>query len=164
MRWMVSVDEPMRELERLYRRDYERFLRLARALVGSQEAAHDVVQEAFAAAVRSRWDFRGDGPLEAWVWRIVLNRGRLAARERATVALEGEMAAPSTNGSHGGGDVLRAVAALPERQRLAVFLRYYADFDYRSIAETLGVEVGTVSATLHAAHAALRKSLQEVTP
>jgi DNA-directed RNA polymerase specialized sigma24 family protein len=36
-----------------------------------------------------------------------------------------------------------------------VFLRYYADLDYRSIAEALEIEVGTVSATLSAAHTAL---------
>jgi RNA polymerase sigma factor (sigma-70 family) len=54
------------------------------------------------------------------------------------------------------------VAALPERQRLVVYLRYYADLDYRAIAEVLGVEVGTVSATLSSAHQALRRSLKEV--
>jgi RNA polymerase sigma factor (sigma-70 family) len=54
------------------------------------------------------------------------------------------------------------VAALPERQRLAVFLRYYADLDYRAIAQVLGIEVGTVSATLSSAHRALRRSLEEV--
>jgi Sigma-70, region 4. len=43
-----------------------------------------------------------------------------------------------------------------------VFLRFYADLDYRGIAEVLDVEVGTVSATLATAYAALRKSLQEV--
>jgi DNA-directed RNA polymerase specialized sigma24 family protein len=41
-------------------------------------------------------------------------------------------------------------------------LRYFADLDYRSIAEALEVEIGTVSATLAAAHAALRRSIQEV--
>ncbi len=54
------------------------------------------------------------------------------------------------------------VAALPERQRLAVYLRYYADLDYRSIAHALGVEVGTVSATLSSAHQALRRSLRRL--
>ena len=56
------------------------------------------------------------------------------------------------------------VAALPERQRLTVFLRYYADLDYRSIAEVLGVTVGTVSAALAAAHAALRTPLEGAPP
>jgi RNA polymerase sigma factor (sigma-70 family) len=54
------------------------------------------------------------------------------------------------------------IAVLPERQRLAVFLRYYADLDYRSIAAVLDVEVGTVSATLSSAHAALRKRMGNV--
>ena len=52
------------------------------------------------------------------------------------------------------------VASLPERQRLAVFLRYF-NLDYQSIAIALEVEVGTVSATLATAHAALRRSYEE---
>jgi DNA-directed RNA polymerase specialized sigma24 family protein len=51
---------------------------------------------------------------------------------------------------------------LPEQQRLAIFLRYVADLDYRGIALVLGLKVGTVSATLHAAHERLRYSIQEV--
>jgi DNA-directed RNA polymerase specialized sigma24 family protein len=43
-----------------------------------------------------------------------------------------------------------------KRQRLALFLRYYADLDYASIAAALGVAEGTVGTTLNAAHAALR--------
>jgi RNA polymerase sigma factor (sigma-70 family) len=63
---------------------------------------------------------------------------------------------------NGFGDPVRAaVAALPERQRLALFLRYYADLDYAAIAAALGVAEGTVGATLNAAHAALRGSLKE---
>jgi RNA polymerase sigma factor (sigma-70 family) len=54
------------------------------------------------------------------------------------------------------------IALLPDRQRAALFLRYYADLDYRSIAEALGIEVGTVSATLSAAHTSLRRSLGKV--
>jgi DNA-directed RNA polymerase specialized sigma24 family protein len=59
---------------------------------------------------------------------------------------------------------LRArLAALPERQRLVVFLRYFADLEYSEIAAALGIHVGTVSATLYAAHANLRASVEEVT-
>jgi DNA-directed RNA polymerase specialized sigma24 family protein len=56
----------------------------------------------------------------------------------------------------------RGQRALPERQRLALFLRYYADLDYEAIADALGVKAGTIAATLHAAHAALRRELLEV--
>lgn len=55
-----------------------------------------------------------------------------------------------------------AVAALPERQRLALFLRHYADLDYESIAAALGVRRGTVAASLHAAHETLRETLTGV--
>ena len=50
---------------------------------------------------------------------------------------------------------------LPERQRLVVFLRYYADLDYRTIGQAAGIASGTVAATLSAAHASLRLDLEE---
>ena len=59
-------------------------------------------------------------------------------------------------------DLRAALALLPERQRLAVFLRYYADLDYVAIGEALGMRTGTVASTLNAAHAALRGRLEEV--
>ena len=43
-----------------------------------------------------------------------------------------------------------------------LFLRYYADLDYHSIADALGIAAGTVGAALNAAHAALLRQLQEV--
>jgi RNA polymerase sigma factor (sigma-70 family) len=61
-----------------------------------------------------------------------------------------------------GAAVRAAVARLPRRQRDALFLRFYLDFDYAAIAGTLGVEVGTVSALLHAARQGLARNLQEV--
>jgi RNA polymerase sigma factor (sigma-70 family) len=55
-----------------------------------------------------------------------------------------------------------ALARLPERQRTAVFLRYYADLDYAAIGAALCIHTGTVAATLNSAHAALRNQLEEV--
>jgi DNA-directed RNA polymerase specialized sigma24 family protein len=54
------------------------------------------------------------------------------------------------------------VQGLPERQRLVLFLRHYADLDYGSIAVALSISDGTVAATLHAAHSRLRELLSEV--
>jgi RNA polymerase sigma factor (sigma-70 family) len=59
-------------------------------------------------------------------------------------------------------DIRAWIVSLPERQRVAVFLRYYADLDYRAIGTALEIEIGTVSATLSAAHTSLRRSLKEV--
>ena len=152
----------MAQLESLYRERYEHFTRVAAAVAGDGEAGRDAVQLAFATAVRKRTSFRGTGPLEAWLWRIVVNEARRLARERRPTPLEGAPE-PTMNGSVPDELGLRAwIAALPDRQRAALFLRYYADLDYRTIAEVLGVQVGTVSATLSAAHTTLRKALREV--
>jgi RNA polymerase sigma-70 factor (ECF subfamily) len=151
-------------LESLYRADLPRFVRAATAIVGDEPAGRDAVQDAFVLAVRKRASFKFEAPLEAWVWRIVINEALAQRRRRAPelVWSSEDASAPSTNGVPERDATIRAwVAALPERQRLAVFLRYFADLDYRSIATALDVEVGTVSATLATAHAALRRSYEE---
>jgi len=149
----------------LYQQRYHAFLRVAEAIVGEPDLAHDVVQDAFARALRSRFDYRGEGTLDGWVWRTVVNAARNARRDRAPEHLPlldiGE-AAESANGRPHEWHVRALVAALPERQRLVLFLRYYADLDYRRIAEALGIEPGTVGATLSHAHAAIRRALEEV--
>ena len=149
----------------LYRQRYPRLLRVAESLVGNAELAHDVVQEAFALAIRSRADFRGDGSLEGWVWRILVNTAHSAIRDRLPLEfpLEDRLeTAASSNGGAAGKDMLPVLAELPERQRLVLFLRYYADLDYRQIAEALEIQLGTVGATLNHAHTAIRRRLDEV--
>jgi RNA polymerase sigma factor (sigma-70 family) len=151
------------ELESLYRERYPVFLRVARATVRDDGAAADAVHDAFVQAVRNRRSFRGEGTLEAWVWRMVVNAARKRRRELPEPVFE--RAEPVEASQNGFGDPVRAaVAALPERQRLALFLRYYADLDYAAIAATLEVKEGTVGATLHAAHASLRGALKEADP
>jgi RNA polymerase sigma-70 factor (ECF subfamily) len=147
------------DLELLYRTKFPTFVRVATAIARDEELALDAVQEAFASAIRSRRRFRGEGPLEAWVWRIVVNAARKARRPARE--LPGE---PTLNGASPPEtrDLRAAIEALPERQRTVLFLRYFADLDYRAIATVLDVTPGTVGSTLNAAHAALRRSLEEV--
>jgi RNA polymerase sigma-70 factor (ECF subfamily) len=59
-------------------------------------------------------------------------------------------------------DLAPLIRELPERQRLAVFLHYYADLDYHTVAEVMDISPGTVGATLSAARSALRERLTEV--
>lgn len=111
-------------IEAIYRSRSHAFLRSATALLRDPEAALDAVQEGFALALRRREGFRGEGGLEAWVWQIVLNVARDLRRSRRWQApaeeAEGSSAADPTD------DLRESLLALPERQRLAVFLRYYA--------------------------------------
>lgn len=152
------------ELEALYRASLPRFRRVAAAIVGDRERACDVVQEAFGTAIRRRSSFRRSGPLEAWVWRLVVNTARDHARPFQPPPEE----LPAHDDAHSNGttplheELRLAVAFLPERQRLVLFLRYYADLDYAAIGAALGIAPGTVAASLNAAHAALKRTLQEV--
>jgi RNA polymerase sigma factor (sigma-70 family) len=150
------------DLEALYTNYYGAFVRVASAITGTSAGGVDAVQEAFVQALASLETFRGEAPLEAWVWRIVINTARAPRREPQPDSLGG-FETPSRNG-HDPDEfgVRRWIAVLPERQRLVVFLRYYADLDYRGIAAALDVEVGTISATLNAAHSALRARLKGV--
>jgi RNA polymerase sigma-70 factor (ECF subfamily) len=157
----VSTRPDTRALEALYRERYEDFLRIARSITRDDVSATDAVQEAFARAIRSLHTYRGESELDGWVWGIVVNTAR-SARPATPLALVVDEAATVDAEAGDGATFRRWVSELPERQRLVVFLRYWADLDYRSIAEALGIEVGTVSATLNAAHAALRRSLKEV--
>jgi RNA polymerase sigma factor (sigma-70 family) len=146
------------ELEALYRERYPVLLRVARATARDEAAAADAVHDAFVQAVRNRRSFRGQGSLEAWVWRMVVNAALKRRADPAAAVPAPDVADVSRNGF--GHPARAAVAALPERQRLVLFLRYYADLDYAAIAAILDVKEGTVGATLHAAHAALREALE----
>jgi RNA polymerase sigma-70 factor, ECF subfamily len=153
----VDPDAVLDQLETVYRTRYPAFLRVATAIVGDADLARDAVHDGFVRAVRHRRRFRGDS-LEGWVWRIVVNAARRRyARERRVPA---QTSRPAERDAAENGDLRALVSALPERQRTALFLRYYADLDYRSIAEALGVKPGTVAAHLHAAHETLRSQLQ----
>lgn len=152
-------DASIRALEDLYRHRYRRFLRLATAIAGSPEVAADAVQEGFANAIRSRHSFRGEGPLEAWVWRMVMNAAIDSGRRAPLV--------PTTTGiaeqiDSDWQELRAAVAALPERQRHILFLRHYADLSYEEIGAVLGIARGTVAAALNAAHSSLRSRIPEI--
>ena len=60
------------DLEDLYRRRQSGFQVMLASVTGSVESARDVVQEAFAQALRYQDGFRGEGSLEGWVWRIAI--------------------------------------------------------------------------------------------
>jgi len=144
-------------LEQLYRDRYLGFRNALAPIVGSQEAAHDVVQEAFAIALRDRRMLRRRASLAPWVWRIAY---RLALRARAP-SLEELPDDLSVLDEHRDPALAAAIHSLTPRRRLVVFLRYFAGFSYAEISAALEISEGTVAATLAQAHAALHHDLAE---
>jgi RNA polymerase sigma-70 factor, ECF subfamily len=142
------------ELEGLYRTRLKEFTRAATAIAGDPELGRDAVQDAFAKAVRSRRRFRGEGTLEAWVWRIVVNAARDARRRsRPTSELPDLVAHERSD------DRRLPLDLLTSRQQEVLFLHHFADLDYATIGTALGISAGTVGATLSAARKTLRGAL-----
>jgi RNA polymerase sigma-70 factor (ECF subfamily) len=154
------MDARARAIEDVYRRRFVAFRNSLATVTGSSDTARDVVQDAFAEALRKRESFRGEGALEAWIWRIAL---RLAfARRKADPTMElteigeSELAQPEADPA-----LAEAVRQLPPRRRLIVFLRYFGDLSYTEIAEVCGISQGTVAATLAQAHHELMTTLEQ---
>jgi RNA polymerase sigma-70 factor (ECF subfamily) len=145
-------------IESEYRTHFTAFVRVAVAIAGGEEAGRDAVHDAFVSAIKGRRGYRGDGPLNAWLWRAVINSARRQTRHMA-VSLD-TRPEPSSNDSPDHSDLRVVISRMPERQRDVLFLRYFADLDYEGIAQALGMSPGTVGATLHAAHTALRSNLE----
>jgi RNA polymerase sigma factor (sigma-70 family) len=147
-------------IEEVYRQRYAAFLRLGYALLGDRDRARDAVQEAFAVALRARASFKGEGSLDGWLWRTFVNVCRQEQRRRLRTVDVAPSEQATTNGHEREWPELRAaLAVLPEQERLVTFLRYYGDLSQEQIGEALGIQRGTVAATLHHAHAKLRNAI-----
>jgi RNA polymerase sigma factor (sigma-70 family) len=114
----------------------------------------DVVQVVFVEVWRFRSRFDPSRSLEAWVLTIARRRAidHLRSRRRETVPLEdaGSMAGPDGRDIASQVDQSRdmhvALARLPDLQREAIEMAYYADLTQREIAERLDVPLGTIKA------------------
>lgn len=133
--------------------------------VGDQDAAQELVAEAFARAWAS-WPKVSVHPApKAWVVRTALNAGvsRWRRRRREVTVADPRIVADlaTVNQSQEGLDpgVMAALMRLPARQRQVVALRLLLDLDTAHTAEVLGIAPGTVQAHLGRAMAALREEL-----
>lgn len=150
-----------RQIERVYRHRFSGFARAVTAVVKNPEDATDVVQEGFAHALARRHEFRNEGPLEAWIWKIVLRKAFDRSRSTHPAASLDELPEIGLTDPERDPALAAALRELPPRKRLIVYLHYLADLPYSTVAEICGVSEGTVAATLAQARAALARSLTE---
>jgi RNA polymerase sigma-70 factor (ECF subfamily) len=138
-------------------------------LVGDEDAARDLAQDAFLALCRHPLE-PGDPKLGPWLYRVLRNRAidRLR-KERRMHRLETPDAAPTPAIPPGLAaerrDEVRQLAAalseLPPRQQEVVWLRFRSGLSYREIAEVTRTTTGSVGSLLHTALARLRERLGE---
>jgi RNA polymerase sigma factor (sigma-70 family) len=159
----------------LYARHALSLTRLARIMLGDQNAAQDVVQDAFCGLVR-RWDALIDPARAAVYLRAAVLNGcrderRRQARRPADVALNPELlgddplspgSAPADAPLLASEDrhaVLAALRLLPDRQREALVLRYYLELPDAEIARLMGIRESSVRSAAHRGLAGLARLL-----
>ncbi|MBS1887432.1 MAG: RNA polymerase sigma factor [Actinobacteria bacterium] len=138
-------------IEALFRRHWRRAHRAAYLIVRDADAAEDIAQEAFLAALRALDRFDRRRPFRPWLHRIVVNRAIDHARARALRREVGEAPEEPTAADAEGGldpDLAAALAGLDPEQRAAIVLRYLLEYTPGEIARMLGLPRGTVNSRL----------------
>lgn len=131
--------------------------RFAMRLVGATDA-EDLAQVALTQAWRKRETFDPTrGSAQAWLLAIVAGQAR--RHRRFTEGAPADHLDVATTDQALDVDLERAIAALAERQRLAVTLFYTLDLPLNDVAAVMACAPGTVKATLNQARSRLRELL-----
>jgi RNA polymerase sigma-70 factor (sigma-E family) len=153
----------------LYSMHYTALVRLAAMLVRDTPTAEEVVQDSFV-AMHDGWErLRDTEKALAYMRQAVVNRSRSVLRHRMVVEKNQQKPPPDMpSAEHGAlalverSAVIAALRDLPERQREAIVLRYYADLSEAEIAAAMKISRGAVKSHTSRGMAALRAALEYI--
>lgn len=169
--------------ETLVRSTSARLLAVARRIVGTDEEARDVVQEAFISAFKALDRFEGNAKLSTWLHRIVVNKALMRLRTRKRKPEEpiepllpsfkddGHQVQPASDWQEGADVTLERaetrayvrsqIERLPDTYRTVLLLRDIEEMSTPETAVMLGITENAVKIRLHRARQALRALLDE---
>jgi RNA polymerase sigma-70 factor (ECF subfamily) len=143
------VDGVLVGFEAWYRREHPKVVAALTWVAGDPHVAADATDEAFARAYANWRRVERMASPGGWVYRVALNvvrrRTRRAAFELRTIEPPAEVAQVVDR------EIWTVVQQLPERQRVAVVLRYLLDLSEQDVATAMGISRGTVASALAAA-------------
>ncbi len=152
----VALADVTPSVEQIYRQDAERLWRSVYAYAGDADVASDAVAEAYAQLLRRRSAVHD--PV-AWTWRTAFRVASGMLKERRAghrLAIAGTVVHAD---SHPDPDLIAALSQLPEAQRAALVLFYFADLPVRDIASRVGSNGIAVRANLSRGRKRLRQLL-----
>lgn len=131
-----------------------------RKMVMNHDDANDLLQNAFIKAWTNLHNFRGDARLSTWLYKIAVNESiNFLNRERSKLQLADEgddtfllnslESDPYFDGDELHKELLKAIAKLPDKQRLVFNMRYFDDMRYEDMSQVLGTSVGALKASYH---------------
>jgi RNA polymerase sigma-70 factor (sigma-E family) len=157
------------QIEALYLAHYQTLLRTAVLLLGGEGSAEDVVQEAFIRVYGSWSKIRDPARATAYLRATTVNLARSTLRARLLALRHpppapAELAGPDERAMLmvRSARVVRALHALPRRQREVVVLRYYADLSVSETAQALQISAGAVKSYGSRGLAALALALADM--
>src|SRR5689334_19047263 len=151
---------------------------LAYRVIGREEDARDVCQDAFLRAYRALPGFKGEAKFSSWLYRIALNlcRDWMRRQQRQPVMQMPEGVDPVEMAAEQGpaesietlvarrelsAVVAEAMALLPEEQRTAIILKEYHGMTFQEIADLQGCPLSTVKTRLYQGLSVLRRHLEK---
>ena len=152
----------------LYSLHYRSLVRLAAMLVRDTQTAEEVVQDAFVSMHDGWGRLKDTEKALAYMRQAVVNKSRSVLRHRVVVDKNMQNAPPDMPSAEHGAflllerdAVIAALRKLPERQREAIALRYYADLSEAEIAATMKISRGAVKSHTARGMAALKAALEQ---
>ena len=169
--WEAGQQE--RAFNEIVRNYSERLYWHVRRFVCSHEDTDDLLQEIFIKIWAALPSFRGEAQLFTWLYRIATNETLNFLRKQKVRAslrfqsLDAELERridedPYFNGSEAQRLLSKAIAKLPEKQRIVFSLRYYEDMSYENISEITGTSVGALKASYHIAYEKIKAEFQDL--
>lgn len=133
-----------------------------RRMVNNHDDANDLLQNTFMKAWSNIENFRGDAKLSTWLYKIAINESITfleRERKRLNISIDDESAhliqAIEADTNIDGDELMKelrkAIATLPEKQRLVFNMKYYDDITYEKMSEILGTSVGALKSSYHLA-------------
>ncbi len=133
-----------------------------RRLVQDHEDTNDLLQNTFIKAWSSLENFRGDAKLSTWLYKIAINesltflarerkRNHLSLDDQESILANTIEADTNFDGDQAQMMLRKAIATLPEKQRLVFNMKYFDDMKYEDMSSILGTSVGALKASYHLA-------------
>lgn len=141
-----------------------------RRIVLQHAFADDVLQNTFIKVFRNLDSFKGESKLFSWMYRIATNealtylkieakKGGVSLGDYQEQQLEGLTADVYFEGDHIALSLQKAIASLPEKQKLVFNMRYYQEMPYAQMSQILDTSEGALKASYHLALQKLKKYL-----
>ncbi len=139
-----------------------------RKIVLNHDDTDDLLQETFVKIYKNIGSFKGDSKLYSWIYRIATNESITFLQKKARALRIDDEALQSKMVENLQSDVYfevndiqiklqKAIALLPEKQRIVFNMRYFDEIKYEDLSEILETSVGALKASYH--HAA--KKIEE---